>query len=89
MHPGPINRGVEIAQDVADGPGSVILDQVTNGVASRMAVLFRASGLDPGALAEGMEEMSGRAAESREQPPAASPATASEMPKPTPAGGRR
>ena len=52
MHPGPINRGIELSQEVADGPGSVILDQVTNGVASRMAVLFRASGLDPGALGE-------------------------------------
>jgi aspartate carbamoyltransferase catalytic subunit len=40
MHPGPINRGVEIDSDVADGPYSVILDQVTSGVAIRMAVLF-------------------------------------------------
>ena len=40
MHPGPINRGVEIDPDVADGPWSVILDQVTNGVALRMAVLY-------------------------------------------------
>ena len=40
MHPGPINRGVEIATDVADGPYSVILDQVSSGVAVRMAVLF-------------------------------------------------
>jgi aspartate carbamoyltransferase catalytic subunit len=40
MHPGPINRGVEIAPDVADGPGSIILDQVTNGVAVRMAMLY-------------------------------------------------
>ncbi len=40
MHPGPINRGVELAAEVADGPHSVILDQVTNGVAVRMAVLF-------------------------------------------------
>jgi aspartate carbamoyltransferase catalytic subunit len=40
MHPGPINRGVEVSQDVADGEYSVILDQVTNGVAVRMAVLF-------------------------------------------------
>lgn len=40
MHPGPINRGVEIAPDVADGPFSVILDQVTNGVALRMALLY-------------------------------------------------
>ncbi len=40
MHPGPVNRGVELAPDVADGPFSVILDQVTNGVAVRMAMLF-------------------------------------------------
>ena len=40
LHPGPMNRGVEIASDVADGPFSVILDQVTNGVAVRMAVLY-------------------------------------------------
>ncbi|MBT9555589.1 MAG: aspartate carbamoyltransferase, partial [Myxococcales bacterium] len=40
MHPGPINRGVEITADVADGPESVILDQVKNGVAVRMAVLY-------------------------------------------------
>ena len=40
MHPGPINRGVELGAEVADGPHSVILNQVTNGVAVRMAVLF-------------------------------------------------
>jgi aspartate carbamoyltransferase catalytic subunit len=40
LHPGPLNRGVEIASEVADGPYSVILDQVTNGVAVRMAVLY-------------------------------------------------
>lgn len=40
MHPGPINRGVEIAPDVADGPHSLILNQVTNGVAVRMALLY-------------------------------------------------
>ena len=40
MHPGPMNRGVEIAADVADGPASVITEQVTNGVAVRMAVLY-------------------------------------------------
>ncbi len=44
MHPGPMNRGVEIDSDVADGPSSVILDQVTNGVAARMAVLYLLSG---------------------------------------------
>jgi aspartate carbamoyltransferase catalytic subunit len=40
LHPGPMNRGVEIASEVADGPYSVILDQVTNGVTVRMAVLY-------------------------------------------------
>jgi aspartate carbamoyltransferase catalytic subunit len=40
MHPGPINRGVEMNPDVADGPHSVILDQVANGVAVRMALLY-------------------------------------------------
>ncbi len=40
MHPGPINRGVEMNPDVADGNGSVILEQVTNGVAVRMALLY-------------------------------------------------
>jgi aspartate carbamoyltransferase catalytic subunit len=40
MHPGPINRGVEISPDVADGPHSIILEQVTNGVAVRMALLY-------------------------------------------------
>ncbi|MGB7061369.1 MAG: aspartate carbamoyltransferase catalytic subunit [Candidatus Zixiibacteriota bacterium] len=44
MHPGPMNRGVEIMPEVADGPHSVILDQVTNGVAIRMAVLYLLSG---------------------------------------------
>jgi aspartate carbamoyltransferase catalytic subunit len=40
MHPGPMNRGVEIAAEVADGPASIITDQVANGVAVRMAVLW-------------------------------------------------
>ena len=44
MHPGPINRGVELDSDVADGKRSVILDQVTNGVAVRMAVLYLLNG---------------------------------------------
>ncbi|OGV99230.1 MAG: aspartate carbamoyltransferase [Nitrospinae bacterium RIFCSPHIGHO2_02_FULL_39_82] len=44
MHPGPINRGVEISADVADGPYSLILDQVTNGVAVRMAILHLLTG---------------------------------------------
>ena len=44
MHPGPVNRGVEITSDVVDGPFSVILDQVTHGLAVRMAVLYLLSG---------------------------------------------
>lgn len=44
MHPGPINRGVEIDSDVADGNQSIILNQVENGVAVRMAVLYLLSG---------------------------------------------
>lgn len=47
MHPGPMNRGVEIDSEVADGPHSVILDQVTNGVAVRMAVLYLLAGNAP------------------------------------------
>ncbi|MBI3251893.1 MAG: aspartate carbamoyltransferase catalytic subunit [Candidatus Omnitrophica bacterium] len=46
MHPGPINRGVELSSEVADGAHSVILDQVTNGVAIRMAVLFLTTAMD-------------------------------------------
>ena len=44
MHPGPINRGVEIAPEVADGPYSMILDQVENGLAIRMALLYLLAG---------------------------------------------
>ena len=51
MHPGPINRGVEMASDVADGPRSVILQQVTHGIAVRMAVMAMAMGTVP--LGEG------------------------------------
>jgi len=47
LHPGPMNRGVEIDSDVADGPHSVILQQVTNGVAVRMAVLYLLAGGQP------------------------------------------
>jgi len=47
LHPGPMNRGVEIDSDVADGPHSVILNQVTNGVAVRMAVLYLLAGGRP------------------------------------------
>ena len=45
MHPGPMNRGVEISSDVADGPKSVIMEQVTNGLAVRMAVMYLLSGV--------------------------------------------
>lgn len=44
MHPGPINRGIEISSEIADGSSSLILDQVTNGVAVRMAVLYLIAG---------------------------------------------
>jgi aspartate carbamoyltransferase catalytic subunit len=44
MHPGPINRGVELSSDVADSEHSIILDQVQNGVAIRMAVLYLLAG---------------------------------------------
>jgi len=57
MHPGPINRGVEIASDVADGSQSVILDQVTNGIAVRMAVMSMSMG--------GQNEMRAKRAEAR------------------------
>jgi hypothetical protein len=40
LHPGPLNRGIEITPEVADGPQSCILEQVTNGIAARMALLF-------------------------------------------------
>jgi len=49
MHPGPMNRGVEISSDIADGEYSVILDQVTNGVALRMALFYLVSGGGPDA----------------------------------------
>jgi aspartate carbamoyltransferase catalytic subunit len=47
LHPGPINRGVELSPEVADGPFSVILDQVENGVAVRMAILYLLAGGEP------------------------------------------
>src|SRR5439155_7531808 len=46
MHPGPMNRGIEISSEIADGGRSLILDQVTNGVAVRMAVLYLLAGSD-------------------------------------------
>jgi aspartate carbamoyltransferase catalytic subunit len=56
LHPGPMNRGVEIDSDVADGPHSVILPQVTNGVAVRMAVLYLLAGGSPDWASGGGEE---------------------------------
>jgi aspartate carbamoyltransferase catalytic subunit len=53
MHPGPINRGVELSPDVADGPSSVILEQVRNGVAVRMALLYLVMGGEKGGEAQG------------------------------------
>jgi aspartate carbamoyltransferase catalytic subunit len=44
MHPGPINRDIELSSAIADGPQSVILEQVSNGMAVRMAVLFLTAG---------------------------------------------
>ena len=49
MHPGPINRGVEMAPEVADGERSVVLEQVTNGLAVRMAMLYLLLGGDEAA----------------------------------------
>src|ERR1700756_5225080 len=48
LHPGPINRGIEITPEVADGPQSCVLEQVTNGVAVRMAILYLLISGDPG-----------------------------------------
>jgi aspartate carbamoyltransferase catalytic subunit len=47
MHPGPMNRGVEISSETADGANSVILEQVENGVAVRMSMLYHVSGGGP------------------------------------------
>jgi aspartate carbamoyltransferase catalytic subunit len=55
MHPGPINRGVEIDSDIADSPRSVILQQVTNGIAVRMAVLYLCAGGQPEAVTAPLE----------------------------------
>jgi len=52
MHPGPVNRGVEISQELADGPHSVIDEQVTNGIAVRMAVLYLLAGGQEAAVGE-------------------------------------
>jgi aspartate carbamoyltransferase catalytic subunit len=56
MHPGPMNEGIEIAPDVAVGANSVITDQVTNGVAVRMAMLYLLAGAGAGTAAPQTEE---------------------------------
>lgn len=61
MHPGPMNRGVEITNEVADGPASVILDQVTNGQAVRMAVLYLLAGADKDDPETKIDEVAGKA----------------------------
>ncbi len=53
LAPGPINRGVELTPEVADGPNSAILDQVANGLAVRMAVLYLCTGRMPAAAPSG------------------------------------
>jgi len=68
MHPGPMNRGVEIAQDVADGEHSVILQQVTNGVAVRMAVLYLLSRRDTQGDAAESETPSVEAVKNHDEP---------------------
>jgi aspartate carbamoyltransferase catalytic subunit len=60
MHPGPINRGVEISSEVADGVNSVILEQVTNGIAVRMAVLFLVTQVKTSSKTEKREERTER-----------------------------
>ena len=50
MHPGPINRGVEIDSEIADGERSVVLQEVTNGLAVRMAALYLTTGNNPDEL---------------------------------------
>jgi aspartate carbamoyltransferase catalytic subunit len=57
MHPGPINRGVEIDSEIADCECSVILDQVTNGLAVRMAALYLVTGHSPAKLKSALEAM--------------------------------
>src|SRR5262249_27024250 len=72
MHPGPMNRGVEIDSEVADGPYSVILEQVADGVAVRMAVLYLLAGdaewMGPWEMGNGPWAMGGNALEPRETP---------------------
>ena len=65
MHPGPMNRGIEISSEIADGGRSLILDQVTNGVAVRMAVLYLLAGADSAEKKNAEQAVNGDDAESR------------------------
>jgi len=65
MHPGPMNRGIEISSEIADGGRSLILDQVTNGVAVRMAVLYLLAGTDGAEKKNAEQAVSGDDSESR------------------------
>src|SRR2546430_2210776 len=65
MHPGPMNRGIEISSEIADGGRSLILDQVTNGVAVRMAVLYLLAGTDGAEQKNAEQAVSGDDSESR------------------------
>jgi len=67
MHPGPMNRGIEIASDVADGTRSLILDQVANGLAVRMAVLYLLAGGSALAQAQTRAEASDAAEQRRDK----------------------
>src|SRR5205823_2167408 len=65
MHPGPMNRGIEVSSEIADGGRSLILDQVTNGVAVRMAVLYLLAGTDGAEKKNAEQAINGDDAESR------------------------
>ncbi|HYX40857.1 MAG TPA: hypothetical protein VE821_04130, partial [Pyrinomonadaceae bacterium] len=84
MHPGPMNRGIEIASDVADGTRSLILDQVANGLAVRMAVLYLLAGGSAIAQAQTRAEASAAAEQRRDK--AHKDAAQLALPEPVPAG---
>src|SRR5262249_34193024 len=81
LAPGPINRGVELAPEVADGPHSAILDQVTNGLAVRMAVLYLVSGRIESRVRDGPEAAYGRSGRDATSSPGAPRAGASQPPR--------
>ena len=68
LHPGPMNRGIEIVPEVADGPQSCVLEQVTNGLAVRMALLFLLMGGSTSLTTSGAGEDSAAQAASQETP---------------------